>query len=67
MGTLPNWHCRCRVQSRIAMVYTCAKCETRSVKTFSRQAYEKGLVLVRQQCTPDPFALAIPHLVMLMR
>mmetsp|Transcript_29659 Transcript_29659/g.54391 ORF Transcript_29659/g.54391 Transcript_29659/m.54391 type:complete len:350 (-) Transcript_29659:100-1149(-) len=34
-------------QAAIAMMFTCAKCETRSVRTFSRHSYEKGLVLVR--------------------
>ena len=28
------------------MVFTCNACETRAVKTFSRHAYEKGIVIV---------------------
>jgi len=31
------------------MVFTCGKCEVRSTKTFSRQAYEKGVVLVSER------------------
>ncbi|KAH9292934.1 hypothetical protein KI387_041882, partial [Taxus chinensis] len=31
----------------LAMVYTCRVCETRSVKTMSRESYEKGIVIVR--------------------
>lgn len=30
----------------MAMVFTCAKCDTRAVKAFTRQAYEHGLVLI---------------------
>ena len=30
----------------MAMVYTCTKCDTRSVKTFNRSSYERGLVMV---------------------
>jgi protein import protein ZIM17 len=29
------------------MVFTCAKCETRAVKAFSKRAYEEGVVLVQ--------------------
>ena len=29
------------------MVFTCTKCNTRSIKSFSRSSYERGLVLVR--------------------
>ncbi|KAG1674739.1 hypothetical protein FOA52_013575 [Chlamydomonas sp. UWO 241] len=36
-----------QIDRRIAMVFTCGKCDTRSVKSFSRRSYEKGLVLVR--------------------
>jgi len=28
------------------MAFTCGKCDTRAVKGFTRQAYEKGLVIV---------------------
>jgi hypothetical protein len=30
----------------MAIVFTCAKCDTRAVKAFTRQAYEAGLVLI---------------------
>ncbi|MEW5308202.1 MAG: hypothetical protein WDW38_000179 [Sanguina aurantia] len=30
----------------LAIVFTCGKCETRSTKSFSRQAYEKGVVII---------------------
>jgi mitochondrial protein import protein ZIM17 len=29
------------------MVFTCVNCETRAVKSFSKSAYEKGVVLVQ--------------------
>ena len=29
------------------MAYTCAKCETKQARTFSKELYEKGVVLVR--------------------
>eukprot|EP00967_Tisochrysis_lutea_P004194 scaffold4974_cov16-Tisochrysis_lutea.AAC.3 len=35
-----------RVKATLAMMYTCGKCETRSMKTFSHQAYKHGVVLV---------------------
>lgn len=28
----------------MAIVFTCAKCDTRSVKAFSKHSYDKGLV-----------------------
>lgn len=31
----------------LAMIFTCKVCDTRSVKTFSRVSYEKGVVLAR--------------------
>ncbi|GIL84155.1 hypothetical protein Vretimale_11125 [Volvox reticuliferus] len=36
-----------RIQPRLMMVFTCAKCETRSTKSFSKQSYTQGVVLVR--------------------
>lgn len=30
----------------MAIVFTCAKCDTRAVKSFTRQAYEAGVVLL---------------------
>lgn len=29
------------------MIFTCNKCETRAVKSFTKAAYEKGVVLVQ--------------------
>lgn len=34
----------------LAMAFTCGKCDTRSVKTFSRHSYEHGIVLVSAVC-----------------
>ncbi|XP_024525381.1 DNL-type zinc finger protein [Selaginella moellendorffii] len=31
----------------LAMIYTCTKCNTRSAKTFSRETYDRGVVIVR--------------------
>jgi protein import protein ZIM17 len=30
----------------MGIVFTCAKCDTRAVKSFTRQAYEAGVVLI---------------------
>jgi protein import protein ZIM17 len=29
------------------MAFTCVKCETKQARTFSKESYEKGVVLVR--------------------
>lgn len=31
---------------RLFMVFTCAKCNTRAVKNFTRNAYERGVVII---------------------
>lgn len=31
----------------MAIVFTCSVCETRAAKTFSKQAYDEGVVLIR--------------------
>ncbi|GFH25235.1 DNL-type domain-containing protein, partial [Haematococcus lacustris] len=36
-----------RIQPQMAMAFTCTHCSTRSIKTFSRQSYETGVVVVR--------------------
>jgi mitochondrial protein import protein ZIM17 len=33
--------------SKLFMVFTCVNCDTRAVKSFSKRAYEKGVVLVQ--------------------
>lgn len=39
----------------MAIVFTCAKCDTRAVKAFSKQSYERGLVSPHDHCcTPLP-------------
>ena len=30
----------------MSIIYTCGKCNTRSVKSFTKDAYEKGVVIV---------------------
>jgi len=60
-------HCQCvsassmhtctgagRVKPTLAMLYTCGKCNTRSAKTFSHQAYRHGVVLVRNRGLMSP-------------
>ena len=34
-------------QTKLMMIFTCVKCETRSAKTFSKLSYTRGVVLVR--------------------
>lgn len=29
------------------MAFTCSKCETKQARTFSKESYEKGVVLIR--------------------
>lgn len=33
-------------EEKLHMVYTCAKCDTRAVKSFSKKAYTKGVVII---------------------
>jgi mitochondrial protein import protein ZIM17 len=30
----------------MSLVFTCSKCDTRAAKTFSKQAYERGAVMI---------------------
>lgn len=35
------------VQPKISMIFTCCRCETRQMRSFTRLAYEKGIVIVK--------------------
>jgi protein import protein ZIM17 len=43
IGKLPNGP----QDKNMMAVFTCRKCDTRSAKVFSRQSYEKGIVIVQ--------------------
>ncbi|KAJ1470282.1 hypothetical protein T484DRAFT_3622409 [Baffinella frigidus] len=58
------------VRPKISMVFTCCRCETRQMKSFSRLSYEKGIVIVRcdglphlnpKPQTPNPKPQATNH------
>ena len=45
-STSPHKQPLTRIATHMTLLFTCGKCDARTAKTFSRQAYERGAVMV---------------------
>lgn len=47
-----------KIETKLKLMFTCKKCDTRNTKYFSRLAYEKGIVIVICDCCDSKHLIA---------